>query len=369
MRKLLLCCFVFFALSSGVLAATELNPSDFSLSAEVKDVTPIFGRSCEIEAVIGHVLYGLGNAMGQDCPLGVGVYDHVRGTKNGFEFLVYDTKKQKMVVKRFYIVGEHLLPSPVIKASDALAQHSAPPAAVTSEVAESDQTSTTAQVSGTPKAAKCSLSPAFDQKSIGTLEQQAASGNAAAQCGLGYLYRDGEGGGVPQDYSQAAVWWRKSAEQGVAEAQYELGGLYFDGQGVPQDYSQAAVWYRKAAEQNDAMMAQYKLGLLYFEGQGVPQDYTQAAAWWRKSAEQGDLQAQWSLGLLYLDGQGVPQDYAEAYFWLDLAAARVPVALLPERAKQIAKNRDEAASHLTPPDLSREQERARKWFEAHQEKP
>jgi TPR repeat protein len=247
----------------------------------------------------------------------------------------------------------------VITASGSWAQQSAPQA--------SDQTPTAAEVSGTPKAAKCSLPPAIDQKSIAALEQQAASGNAAAQCGLGFLYKKGDG--VPQDYTQAATWWRKSAEQGVAAAQYELGGLYYDGQGVPQDYSQAAAWYRKAAEQNDAMIAQYRLGLLYSEGQGVPQDYTQAAAWWHKSAEQGDLQAQWSLGLLYYDGQGVPQDYAEAYFWYDLAAARVPVALLPERAKQIAKDRDEAASHLIPADLSRAQERAQKWFEAHEAKP
>ena len=104
--------------------------------------------------------------------------------------------------------------------------------------------------------------------------------------------------------------------------------------------------------------------MLYNNGQGVPQDYTQAAEWYRKAAEQGLDNAQYNLGVLYNDGQGVPQDYAEAYFWLDLGAAGKP----PD-AEQVAKDRDEAASHLTPADLSREQERARKWFEAHQAKP
>lgn len=42
---------------------------------------------------------------------------------------------------------------------------------------------------------------------------------------------------------------------------------------------------------------------------------------------------------------------------------------LIRREELAAKSRDEAASHLTPADLSREQERARKWFEAHQAKP
>jgi hypothetical protein len=62
----------------------------------------------------------------------------------------------------------------------------------------------------------------------------------------------------------------------------------------------------------------------------------------------------------------VPEDFAEAYFWFDLAAAGKLDASDMEFA---AKHRDEHASHLTPADLSREQERARKWFEAHQAKP
>ncbi len=69
-------------------------------------------------------------------------------------------------------------------------------------------------------------------------------------------------------------------------------------------------------------------------------------------------------------GQGVPQDYAEAYFWYYLAAASEPDA---SDTEQVAHLRDEAATHLAPADLSREQERARKWFdtrfEAHQAKP
>src|SRR5712691_8471260 len=45
---------------------------------------------------------------------------------------------------------------------------------------------------------------------------------------------------------------RQEAEQGHAEAQFNLGLMYIDGQGVPQDYTQAAQWLRKAAEQGDA---------------------------------------------------------------------------------------------------------------------
>jgi TPR repeat protein len=191
----------------------------------------------------------------------------------------------------------------------------------------------------------------------------AEQGFALAQNNLGMLYDYGQG--VAQDHSQAAMWFRKAAEQGNAEAQWSLGTLYEYGQGVPRDYTQAAVWWRKAAEQGHTS-AQYLLALLYYTGQGVSQDYSQAALWYRKAAEQGDAAAQLSLGSQYGLGQGVSQDYAEAYFWLDLAATGKRDGKEMETA---AKIRDEAASHLTPADLARAQERVRKWFEDHPAKP
>jgi Sel1 repeat len=38
------------------------------------------------------------------------------------------------------------------------------------------------------------------------------------------------------------------ANQGVAEAQSNLGVMYEQGQGVPQDYAEAVMWFRKADE-------------------------------------------------------------------------------------------------------------------------
>ena len=46
--------------------------------------------------------------------------------------------------------------------------------------------------------------------------------------------------------------------------------MYKSGQGVPQDYKEAVVWYRKAAEQGHAA-AQNNLGTMYEHDQGVPQ--------------------------------------------------------------------------------------------------
>ncbi len=145
----------------------------------------------------------------------------------------------------------------------------------------------------------------------------AEQGDADAQFNLGVMYDKGQE--VAQDYSQAADWYRKAAEQGNANAQYNLGVMYLNGQGVPKDDSQAANWFRKAAEQGSAN-SQYNLGYMYRNGQGVPQDDSQAVNWYRKAAEQGNAMAQHNLGSMYRNGQGVPQDDSQAANWYRKAA-------------------------------------------------
>ena len=86
----------------------------------------------------------------------------------------------------------------------------------------------------------------FCQKKLGASMNPHPIGTFAR---LAFLYLDGQG--VIQDNAQAALWWRKAAEQGDMNAQYALGSLYRYGQGVTQDYAQAAQWYLKAAEQGD----------------------------------------------------------------------------------------------------------------------
>jgi len=73
------------------------------------------------------------------------------------------------------------------------------------------------------------------------------------------------------DYATALREWKPLAEQGNANAQYNLGLMYQKGDGVPQDDKTALKWYRLAAEQGNAS-AQYNLGAMYYKGEGVPQD-------------------------------------------------------------------------------------------------
>ncbi len=143
---------------------------------------------------------------------------------------------------------------------------------------------------------------------------KAIMGDAAAQCDLGIWYHTSG-----NDASSAVYWYRKSAEQGYATAQFNLGLCYYNGQCVSQDYNEAVKWYRKAAEQGHAR-AQYSLGYCYAKGQGVAQDYYEAVKWYRKAAEQGYDSAQNNLGVCYENGQGVSKDINEAVKWYRKAA-------------------------------------------------
>jgi TPR repeat protein len=115
---------------------------------------------------------------------------------------------------------------------------------------------------------------------------------------------------------------RTGADKGDAKAQYELGRAFFSGTlGVAKDEAEAVKWFRKAAEQNVAD-AQFSLGVCYAIGQGVTKDDAEAVKWFRKAAEQNYARAQYNLGVCYDSGEGVAKDEVEAYKWWLLAAGQ-----------------------------------------------
>ncbi len=99
------------------------------------------------------------------------------------------------------------------------------------------------------------------------------------------------------DHPTALKEWRPLAEQGNADAQFNLGVMYYFGRGVRQDYKEAVRWYRLAAAQGHAT-AQYKLGSMYHYGQDVPRDFVQAHMWSSLAAAQGHELARKARGLL-----------------------------------------------------------------------
>jgi hypothetical protein len=116
---------------------------------------------------------------------------------------------------------------------------------------------------------------------------------------LGLMYYKGEG--VKCDRFAAVYYFRRSAEQGHAGAQYNLGLMRLHGTGVSKDLRKAARWFYLSAEQKNAR-AQYNLGLMYARGDGVRRDRSKAVRWLARSAQQGNGQALEKLKVLLADG-------------------------------------------------------------------
>jgi uncharacterized protein len=194
-----------------------------------------------------------------------------------------------------------------------------------------------------------------DAKLLMSLAQQ---GDASSQYKLGVMYAFGQG--VPQDYKEAAKWYRLAAERGDASAQTNLGIMYSFGLGVSQDYKEAVKWYRLAAEQVVAI-AQYDLGFMYLKGEGVPQDYKEALKWYRQAAEHGFFGAQRELGYMYSKGVGVPQDYVLSHMWIDVAIANAD----REQQKEFIGDRESLEKYMTASQIAEAQELAKKCTAQH----
>lgn len=109
------------------------------------------------------------------------------------------------------------------------------------------------------------------------------------------------------------------AEQGDAEAQFDLGIGYVTGGIGVRDIPLAAKWLRKSAEQGNPD-GQFAFGAHCHKGEGVPKDGQQAVRWYRAAAEQGHRVAAFNLAYCFEKGEGVVKDQIEAYAWYSLWA-------------------------------------------------
>jgi hypothetical protein len=114
----------------------------------------------------------------------------------------------------------------------------------------------------------------------------------------------------------------------------------------------------KLADQGDAD-AQWQLGVRYHNGEEVERDDAQAVMWFFRAAEQGHALAQATLGAYYWAGRGVPQDLSKAYFWSTLALAQ---------GDENSRSRLEGlSSQMTKSQVSSARQQAELWLRAHNE--
>lgn len=133
----------------------------------------------------------------------------------------------------------------------------------------------------------------------------------------------GAGQGVDsEDAQRTFAQLMLEAEAGNPETQHALAERFFFGYGTTKSYEDAALWFKKAADQGFSE-AQYRMGNMYNEGWGVNQSEKEALRLWLLAAERGNPSAASNLSILYKWGSGreVPLDDITSYMWSLIAVA------------------------------------------------
>jgi hypothetical protein len=115
----------------------------------------------------------------------------------------------------------------------------------------------------------------------------ANAGNPSAQCAMGDFFNV-ENENI--DFQKAFSWYEKSAQQGYAQAQWNIGNFYAVGQVVSQDFEKSLYWLEKSANQGhiDAMLHAGQVSAVM--------DYYEKAVYWLELArEKGHPEAEMHL--------------------------------------------------------------------------
>jgi TPR repeat protein len=101
-------------------------------------------------------------------------------------------------------------------------------------------------------------------------------------------------------FHEAGDWYRRAAQQGLAQAQFNLGVFLQNGHGGTTDLAEAITWYEKAAGQGYAN-AMYNLAFMREEGLGCRQDPRAAFALYERAAALNEPDSQCKLAILLMD--------------------------------------------------------------------
>jgi len=116
------------------------------------------------------------------------------------------------------------------------------------------------------------------------------------------------------DYTSAIKEWKKQAEAGDPDAQFNLAQAYRMGKGVDQDMAMAEKLYGEAAGRGHLQAAD-NYGLLLFQ-RG---ERASAMPFIHAAADRGEPRARYILGLAYFNGDHAPKDWVRAYALVSLA--------------------------------------------------
>lgn len=169
------------------------------------------------------------------------------------------------------------------------------------------------------------------------LEAAANDGQPIALWRLGTMYESGDG--VKKDDGRAFAYFSRIADENantpprsleadiVAQSFVKVGEYYREGlpdAGIPKDSARSVALLMHAATYFADAEAQYEIGRIYLNGDSLGKSKLQAARWLSLAARKGHIGAQARLGDLLFNGddQSLPAQPIEGLMWLTIAHDR-----------------------------------------------
>lgn len=142
--------------------------------------------------------------------------------------------------------------------------------------------------------------------------ERAKNGDAEAMYQLGQRYKDGDG--VEFNIETASDWWLKAAMKGHYRAMHDLAIYYLTGK---EDFANGLKWLEKACDAGSPLSMRV-LSDAYMTGKyGLEPDSEKVMSYLEKAAELDDEQAQFTLCSYYHDGTVVEKDLDIAKQWFE----------------------------------------------------
>lgn len=152
-------------------------------------------------------------------------------------------------------------------------------------------------------------------ESLELYSKLADSGNAEAQCEMGFFYYAGdENLNIIKNEKTALEYFEKSAAQNYGKAEFQIGYI---NKNIYKNGEKAIYWYKRAIDHGFKQIPLNNIGVLYLTGEaGVQQNVDLALEYYKKSAHEGYSVAAENLGWIYYKGKYVEKNdvAAKKYF-------------------------------------------------------
>ena len=123
---------------------------------------------------------------------------------------------------------------------------------------------------------------------------------------------------VDKDILKAIKYYELLAREGVDEANFALGKIYYLKKYEKRDLLKAFEYFQKAADY-EHIKAKYNLAILYSQKNFQKHSYIKAYELFLSLAKQGYPNAQYMVGIYLMNGFGVEKEYDLAKSWFEEA--------------------------------------------------